>query len=173
MNDKTLLALLECDDEHVQSWFRDAVEYGWSDLDEIAEAAMDVHGELSGFWRCDSCQQPVVDPAFDIVLSNGLSDESLAVLLMGDITLCHECYEAAKDARGKIVVIEDEDGVAEDRSALTEEERELAELLDMAEEARNQADREMISNYPRREQRQLHRYQDDIELERFKEGKTT
>jgi hypothetical protein len=154
----------------IQKWFDDATEAGWDGLEEIREAAIRVHGELAGFWRCDSCDCPLLDPA--VSGEAGSTDESEAVMLYGDITLCHECHEAAQEARAKITVIEDEEaGVIEDDSAMTDEERMMAAYLDRAESARNYADRTLVGGYPRDERRQLHRYQDQIEADRFRSGK--
>lgn len=119
--------------------------------------------------NCQACGEQVFTYPFVADATGGEE----AVLLAGDIVLCEDCYLEALAARRKIVVSEDEGGIYEDRSALTAEEREWAELLDIAEEAANQADRELIRDYPRDEQRQLHRYQDDIEAERFRSGKST
>jgi hypothetical protein len=153
-----------------KKWFDDAREAGWItmfSIDEITEAAMHVHGELAGLWRCQCCDAPVLDPA--VCSQAGCSDASEAVMLYGDIILCQDCHEAAKDARAKIVVVEDEDcGTVEDVSALTDEEPAMASYLDRAESARNRLDRETIRHYPRDERRQLHRYQDSIEADRAK-----
>lgn len=164
MSDATLLKLIECEDHRVQEWFREAAANGWGGLDEIAESAVRVHGELDGFWRCDACAGCVVDVAvFD--------GDGTAVMLSGDITLCEECHEAAKEAREKITIEDDEDGVREDDSVLTEDEKVLAGFLDRAESARNHQERELIHGYPRDERRQLHGYQDQIEADRFRSGK--
>jgi hypothetical protein len=154
----------------IQKWFDDATEAGWDGLEEIRDAAIRVHGAVAGLWRCDACDCPLLDPA--VSGAAGCTDESEAVMLYGDITLCRECHDAAQTARAKIVVIEDDEaGVAEDDSALTDDERTMAAYLSRAESARNYADRGLIGGYPRDEQRQLHRYQDQIEADRFRSGK--
>lgn len=173
MNNSTLLAILECD-EATKEWFRDAAREGWEGLDDIADAAMKVHGELSGLWRCDACD----GCCLDVAVSAGcdVSEEAEAVLLVGDTILCHNCHEEAVEARKKIIVhtVRDGDHTAyeEDESRLTEEEQSLAAYLDRAESAANRQERELISGYPRDERAQLHRYADSNATDRFLSGKT-
>jgi len=96
MGNKTLLAMFEAD-EKVQSWFRDAAAAGWTGLDDIADSAMAAYGDLRGFWWCNSCNAPIVNA---LVLDYaGRESGSEAVRLLGDVTLCRECHEAAKANR--------------------------------------------------------------------------
>lgn len=172
MNDKTLLALLDCDNQHTRDWFHDAVREGWGGLDDVAEAAMEVHGEIRGFLRCRHCNTVILDCA--VAAQIGCSGtESEAVGLVGDTILCRECFDKAIKARRKIVIEDDgEGGERDDDSTLTEEEAALASLLEKAIDANCRADRELIGSYPRDERRQLHRYQDDIDADRQRSGKT-
>lgn len=160
----TILALLDADD-YVKQWFIDADADGWECLDVFADEAMEVHGELHGFCYCTHCDAPLVDASISI------GCEREAIHLCGDITLCAECYEAAKEARKKIVIVDDGDCEHEDDSALSDSERELAGYLDRAEQALNRIQRGLIGSYPRDERRQLHRYQDAIEADRSRAGK--
>lgn len=165
------------DDGEINKWIADAEEAGWNGIDEIIQATVDVHGARGdGLWRCDSCDAPVADPA--------VCDDGDCTLLtardgIGVTIMCTACYDAAQAAREKIIVHvydddDDDDGreyCEEDRSALTEEECELAEYLDAADEGVARQSRDLINAYPRDEQRNLHRFQNEIDRERSLRGK--
>jgi hypothetical protein len=164
----------ECKTE-LGRWFKAAKEHGWNGLDEIYRYAVHVHGPIDvanpcGFWYCAFCNQPVIDPA----ILNG--DDGTAVLLtdasgIGATILCHVCYDAANEARAKIKVCDDDECIYEDDSALTDDERQLASLLDDADAGIARQSRDLIRGYPRNECGQLHRYQDDIDAARRRAGK--
>ena len=152
-------------------WFVDAKKAGWYDLGGIVEDARRIHGEIAGLWRCEHCDACVVDPC----VADGCEGE--AVLIYSDdgfstVVLCRECHGAAEAAREKIVVDEIDGDDAEDWSALSEDEATMADYLERADQGRARQSRDLIRDYPRDERRDLHGYQDDIDDERSRAGKT-
>lgn len=77
----------------VADWIAEAASEDWCNLDEIAKAG--THLDDLGFWHCDECGAPVLDPANTALDS---PDEGQAVLYtdqdgISTIVLCHECNE--------------------------------------------------------------------------------
>lgn len=153
-----------------------ADDLGWGDIYEYLRIGYERGLSSGGLWRCEHCGEPVEDPAHpDHEVGCHILDDGSGC---GDIILCDECYEAAVAARKKIVVetFEDADSGLEiteqDDSALTDDEKALAAYIEDNQSGNARNARSLIAGYPRNERRQLHRYQDQIDADAAKRGKT-
>ena len=169
-------------DESMMPLVESADAAGWGDVYEYLRIGYSIGLNGGGLWQCEHCHQPIEDPAHpdSEVGCHILDDESGC----GNTILCDECYEAAVAARKKIVVTEirecdisDSDeqtviGTKEDDSALTADEKTLAAYLDAHQTGISRNARSHIAGYPRGERWQLHRYQDQIDADAAKRGKT-
>lgn len=153
-----------------------AIEAHWGDVHEYLRVGYAAGLDCGGLWQCEHCGDPVEDPAHPCCnVGCHMLDDGSGV---GDAILCEVCYEAALDARRKIVVedVTDDDGEVvsthEDDSALTDGEQTLAGYLNRDDDGRSRRDRSHIASYPRDERGQLHRYQEQIDASRARRGKT-
>ncbi len=164
----------------------DAADAGWTGLNDLAADAIQMDLGHLGLSRCEHCDRVVANGSLSDCddETEWLTDQDG----IGCFALCGECYEAARAARKKIVVVDepeetdiDDDGNEfvcgggvsfEDTSALTEEEEELARYLDWSDAGHARQSRDIIHGYPRDERRTLHRYQDQIDAERSRAGKS-
>jgi hypothetical protein len=163
----------------------DAAASGWTGLEDVATEAVNLDLGRCGLSRCEHCGRVVADAAL------GDYDDETAWYTDSDgiglFALCGECDEKAHAARKKIVVVDEpeeteiDDGnefvcgggiSSEDTSALSDEEEELAGYLDRRDAGHARQSREIIHGYPRDERRDLHRYQDQIDAERSRAGKS-
>lgn len=164
MDNKTLLALFDCND-YLKQWFRSAADEEWNNLSEVAEAAVHEYGEIAGLLECNHCNRCILDGCIADV-----APDDLAVMLEGDVNLCVECYDAAVVARKKIVVYRDETGDYEDMNALSDEEIWLVQHLERQEKALNYRDRDLIRLQPHDQRKFCHRIVGEVD--RFIDGKT-
>ncbi|MBX3435558.1 MAG: hypothetical protein KF847_19750 [Pirellulales bacterium] len=147
---------------------------GWGDILEYLRIGYEAGLQQGGVWECEHCRAAVEDPAHpDYGGETHILDDGSGC---GDTIICEACYQAAKEARAKIVVECDAEGnvigTLDDDSSLTDEEKTLAAYLQRNQEGNARNARSMIGEYPRGERRQLHRYQDQIDADARRRGKT-